>query len=74
MVLTFLLRYVNATGEQSLVHARFVSLVHAGFLSLVHSRSLYAWDSQQLAGSKVVLSRDHVVQKKKLLLKLRSCR
>ena len=37
------------------------------------SVSIYAWDSQQLAGSKVVLSRDHVVQKKKLL-KLRSCR
>ena len=49
-----------------------MSLVHAGFLSLVHSRSLYAWDSQQLAGSKVVLSRDHVVQKKKsILLKMR---
>ena len=32
----------NTGGEQSLVHARFVSLVHAGFLSLVHSRSLYA--------------------------------
>ena len=35
---------------------------------------MYAWDSQQLAGSKVVLSRDHVVQRKKLLLKLRICR
>ena len=55
-------------GEQSLVHARFVSLVRAGFLSLVHSRSLYAWDSQQLAGSKVVLSRDHVVQKKEVVV------
>ena len=29
------------------------------------SASIYAWDSQQLAGSKVVLSRDHVVQKKR---------
>ena len=35
--------------------------------------SIYAWDSQQLAGSTVVLSRDHRVQKKKLLLKLGSC-
>ena len=67
-------RFDIAITENPYDMGRTVACTCQACVACTSSVSMYAWDSQQLAGSKVVLSRDHVVQKKKLLLKLQICR